>query len=201
MNKSRLEAFSDGVFAIVITLLILDIRIPDVPYSVLGRALVALAPSVMAYVLSFIIIGIYWVSHHISLQPIRKIDRVFLWLNILLLLFISFIPYPTALLGKYPFKALPIIIYGMDLMACNAVGIVMVLYVKAHPDLAVSGSWEKYGRRQIPIYLFVNGSYLLSIFLARVLPIVSYVIYGLVIFGLIVVLSIKNPAGYATPEG
>ncbi len=197
MNKSRLEAFSDGVFAIVITLLILEIHIPDVPYSGLEKALIELFPSVVAYVMSFIIIGIYWVSHHNSLQPIRKIDRPFLWLNILLLLFISFIPFPTALLGKYPFKALPIIIYGVDLMACNMIGLLMVLHVKYHSDLAVPDYWRKYGSRQLPIYALVNGSYLVSVLLSRAFPVVSYVIYGLVIFGLIVVLSIKHPMGTA----
>ena len=81
MQKSRLEAFSDGVFAIVITLLILDIRFPEVPYSQFGQTLLSLLPRILAYVMSFILIGLYWVVHHNSLHGMKKTDRGFLWLN------------------------------------------------------------------------------------------------------------------------
>ena len=97
MEKSRLEAFSDGVFAIVITLLILDIRFPEVEYSQFAATLVSVLPRILAYVMSFIIIGLYWVIHHNSMHAIKKTDRGFLWLNILLLLCVSFIPFPTSL--------------------------------------------------------------------------------------------------------
>src|ERR1051325_2879669 len=138
MEKSRLEAFSDGVFAIVITLLILDIRFPEVDYSQFRVTLISLLPRILAYVMSFIIIGVYWVTHHNSMHAMRKTDRNFLWLNILLLLCVSFIPFPTSLLGRYPFQAWPIIIYGCTLLTCNAVGYVMLVYVHYHPQLAVS---------------------------------------------------------------
>lgn len=139
MTKSRLEAFSDGVFAIVITLLILDIRFPDVPYIQIIEALSSVVPRILAYVLSFIIIGLYWVSHHNSVYVMKKTDRGFVWLNMLLLLCVSFIPFPTSLLGRYPFEAWPIIIYGITLITCNAVAYIMVVYVHYHPQLAVAG--------------------------------------------------------------
>ena len=74
MNKNRVEALSDGVFAIVITLLILDIRVPDVDYSQLPAALVAILPRIFAYVISFGVIGVYWLAHHQSLQLIAKLE-------------------------------------------------------------------------------------------------------------------------------
>ena len=74
MEKSRLEAFSDGVFAIVITLLVLDIRFPEVDYAQFSTTLVSLLPRILAYVMSFIIIGLYWVIHHRSMHGIRKTD-------------------------------------------------------------------------------------------------------------------------------
>jgi uncharacterized membrane protein len=188
MEKSRLEAFSDGVFAIVITLLILDIRFPDVPYPQFAATLLSLLPRILAYVMSFIIIGVYWVTHHTSMHAMRKTDRGFLWLNMLLLLGISFIPFPTSLLGRYPYQALPIRIYGFTLIACNAVGYIMLLYVWYHPHLAVPEFSKLYLRRHTPIYIAVNSMYLCAIVLAHSLPLLSYIIYIAVVVGLIVFL-------------
>jgi len=79
MEKSRLEAFSDGVFAIVITLLILDIRFPNVEYSQFAATLASLLPRILAYIMSFIIIGLYWVIHHNSMHAMKITDRGFHW--------------------------------------------------------------------------------------------------------------------------
>src|SRR5215510_2100748 len=188
MEKSRLEAFSDGVFAIVITLLILDIRFPDVDYSQFWVTLNSLLPRILAYVMSFIIIGLYWVTHHNSMHAIKKTDRVFLWLNILLLLCVSFIPFPTSLLGRYPFQAGPIIIYGATLIASNLVGYIMILYVWFHPHLATAEFGKKYMQRHTPNYIIVNVLYLGAILLAHSLPLLSYLIYVVVVLFLIVFL-------------
>lgn len=188
MEKSRLEAFSDGVFAIVITLLILDIRFPDVDYSQFEATLVSLLPRILAYVMSFIIIGVYWVTHHNSMHAMRKTDRSFLWLNILLLLCISFIPFPTSLLGRYPFQAGPIIIYGFTLIASNLVGYLMIVYVWYHPHLASSEFSKTYLRSHTPVYIFVNVAYLGAILLAHSFPLLSYLIYIAVVVFLIVFL-------------
>jgi len=188
MEKSRLEAFSDGVFAIVITLLILDIRFPEVPYSQFATALVSVLPRILAYVMSFIIIGLYWVVHHNSMHAMKKTDRGFLWLNILLLLCVSFIPFPTSLLGRYPYQAWPIIIYGITLITCNAVGYIMLLYVNFHPHLAIPDFSRKYIRSHTPVYIVVNVSYLVAILLAHSLPLLSYLIYIAVVVILIIFL-------------
>ena len=188
MEKSRLEAFSDGVFAIVITLLILDIRFPEVDYSQFATALASLLPRILMYVMSFIIIGLYWISHHNSMQVVQKTDRGFLWLNILLLLCVSFIPFPTSLVGRYPFQAWPIIIYGITLIVCNLIGTVMMLYIFYHPDLAVPEFSVKYVRRHTPIHIAINVSYLRAILLAHPFPVLSYLIYIAVVVSLIVFL-------------
>ncbi len=188
MEKSRLEAFSDGVFSIVITLLILDIRFPEVDYSQFWGTLASLVPRILAYVMSFIIIGLYWVVHHNSMHAIRKTDRGFLWLNILLLLCVSFIPFPTSLLGRFPFQAGPIMIYGVTLIISNVVGYIMLVYVDRHPQLAVPDFSKKYLRSHIPNYIVVNVLYLCAILLAHPLPLASYVIYIAVVVFLIVFL-------------
>ena len=188
MEKARLEAFSDGVFAIVITLLILDIRFPEVPYSQFATALAAVLPRILAYVMSFIIIGLYWVVHHNSMHAMKQTDRGFLWLNILLLLCVSFIPFPTSLLGRYPYQTSPIIIYGITLITCNAVGYIMLLYVNSHPHLAIPDFSRKYIRSHTPVYAVVNGAYLGAILLAHSVPLLSYLIYIVVVVILIVFL-------------
>ncbi len=188
MEKSRLEAFSDGVFAIVITLLILDIRFPDVAYTQFAATLVSLLPRILAYVMSFIIIGVYWSTHHNSMHAIKNTDRSFLWLNILLLLCVSFIPFPTSLLGRYPFQAWPIIIYGFTLIASNAVGYLMLVYVWYHPHLAIPEFNKKYMQRHTPVYIVVNVLYLCAILVAQSFPLLSYLIYIAVIVFLIVFL-------------
>jgi uncharacterized membrane protein len=105
-ETTRLEAFSDGVFAIAITLLILEIRVPE-PEALhasgggLTRALAALWPSYIGYVLSFVTIGIMWANHHSMFQYIRRSDRGFLLCNLFFLLCISFLPFPTAVLARY----------------------------------------------------------------------------------------------------
>jgi uncharacterized membrane protein len=138
MSKNRLEAFSDGVFAIVITLLILDVRLPaDKPLTL--ETLRGVVPHVLAFVLSFVIVGVYWVSHHNMLHFIRQVDRQLLWLNLMLLLIIVFIPFPAALLGQHPDSALAVTLYGGNLMLVNAAGTAMWLYAVSRPHLAGDG--------------------------------------------------------------
>ena len=144
MNKSRLEAFSDGVFAIAITLLILDVRLPEVSYDHLWQALKEIIPNILAYVMSFLVIGMYWVGHHTSFRIVAKTDGVLLWLNILLLLCISFIPFPTSMLGKYPHGEIPLIIYGCNLLATNFIAFLMIKYLHHHPELGSEHFHDKY---------------------------------------------------------
>ena len=201
MEKSRLEAFSDGVFAIVITLLILDIRFPEVDYSQFKTTLVSLLPRILAYVMSFIIIGLYWVVHHNSMHALKKTDWGFLWLNTLFLLCVSFIPFPTSLVGRYPFQAGPIIIYGITLILSNAVGYVMLIYVHYHPHLAGPESTKIYLHRHTPIYAVVNGAYLVAVLVAHALPLVSYLIYIAVVVLLFVILpKVDDGINYQVKE-
>jgi uncharacterized membrane protein len=101
----RLVFFSDAVFAIAITLLALEIRLPDLPAPVsnedLLAALLDLAPKYLSYVVSFLVIGLYWMTHHRRFRFIYRYDRTLLWLNLILLMFVAFIPFPTSVLSEY----------------------------------------------------------------------------------------------------
>ncbi|MCW6052425.1 TMEM175 family protein [Microcoleus sp. A2-C5] len=99
MDTTRLEAFSDGVFAIAITLLVLEIKVPP-PNTALGAELLQLWPSYLAYVVSFLVIGAIWINHHAMFQHIVRVDGTLLLLNVLHLMLIAFLPFPTAVLAE-----------------------------------------------------------------------------------------------------
>jgi len=181
LSKQRLEAFSDGVFAIVITLLILDIRIPVVPPSVLGAALVNILPQLLTYILSFFIVGLYWHLHHQVAAEIKLIDGAFIWLNLLWLLFVSMLPFPTALLGRYPLQPIPLTVYGINLILVNVTGFVILAYFQKHPELRFTPMSRAELRAIAPIYVIVNTLYVVAIASAWFFPWLSYAIYILVL--------------------
>jgi uncharacterized membrane protein len=100
-GTTRMETFSDGIFAIAATLLVLEISVDTAHTRDLGSALIHLWPSYLAYATSFITIGIIWMNHHTCVETISKVDRVFLFLNLLLLLTVAFLPFPTRLVADY----------------------------------------------------------------------------------------------------
>jgi uncharacterized membrane protein len=122
LSTARLQAFSDGVFAVAITLLVLNLQVPQITsVSELVPRLGELWPKLLSYTLSFVLVGIYWVAHHNTFHYIQRSDRNLLWLNILLLMCIVFLPFPTALLGQYPEQRVSIIIYAGTLVITGLV--------------------------------------------------------------------------------
>jgi|tagenome__1003787_1003787.scaffolds.fasta_scaffold20624896_2 uncharacterized membrane protein len=101
MTTNRLEAFSDGVFAIAITLLVLEIHVPEHPEEGLARALVDQWPAYASYVVSFFVIGIIWINHHAVFDHLVRVDRALLFLNLLLLFGVALLPWPTNVLATY----------------------------------------------------------------------------------------------------
>jgi TMEM175 potassium channel family protein len=113
MSKGRLEAFSDGVLAIIITIMVLELR---PPHSAELGALLAIAPQFLAYVLSFTHIAIYWNNHHHMFQLTDHVDGSILWANNFLLFCLSLIPFATAWMGEHYLEAAPVAIYGLALL-------------------------------------------------------------------------------------
>lgn len=114
MNKGRLEAFSDGVIAILITIMVLELK---VPHEADWEALHALFPVFLTYVLSFIYLGIYWNNHHHMLQATRHVNGAILWANLHLLFWLSLVPFVTGWMGENHFAPLPTAVYGFVLLA------------------------------------------------------------------------------------
>jgi uncharacterized membrane protein len=109
MNSTRLEAFSDGVMAIIITIMVLEIK---VPHGTELEALIPLLPVFLSYVLSFIYIGIYWNNHHHMMHAVKKVSGGVLWANLHLLFWLSLIPFATGWVGENHFAELPMALYG-----------------------------------------------------------------------------------------
>jgi uncharacterized membrane protein len=145
MGKNRLEAFSDGVIAIIITIMVLELK---VPHSEGIEALVPLIPVFLSYILSFVYLGIYWNNHHHMLHASQKVTGPVLWANLHLLFWLSLIPFATGWVGENHFAALPTAFYGfVFLMAAIAYWILQQLLIASQgPDSllkrAVRGDWK-----------------------------------------------------------
>jgi uncharacterized membrane protein len=174
MTKTRLEAFSDGVIAVLITIMVLELKVPH------GADLAALrttVPIFLAYVLSFVHLGIYWNNHHHMLHTAEKVDGRILWANLHLLFWLSLVPVATQWMGDFPMARLPAAVYGIVLfLSAIAYTVLQASIVKRHgPEsvLAKAVGKDVKGRASLALYVA-------AIVAAAFLPWISYAIYVLV---------------------
>ena len=131
MSRGRLEAFSDGVIAIIITIMVLELR---VPHGDDLEALIPLWPVFLSYVLSFVNVGIYWNNHHHMLHSVTRVTGRVLWSNLHLLFWLSLMPFATAFMGENHFAPLPVALYGLDLLMSG-----IAYFILVHALLAAHG--------------------------------------------------------------
>ena len=122
MGKTRLEAFSDGVIAIIITIMVLEMK---VPHGETWSDLAKLWPVFLSYVLSFLNVGMYWNNHHHMLHAVKKVNGAILWANTHLLFWLSLMPFTTGWMGENHFAPLPVAVYAFDLMMCAIAYIIL----------------------------------------------------------------------------
>ena len=174
MGKDRLAAFSDGVIAILITIMVLELR---VPHGADWAALVGLVPSLLTYVMSFVYLAIYWNNHHHLLYTVTRVDGLILWANSHLLFWLSLIPAATAWMGENLSAPVPTAVYGgvllMPAIAYYLLQMAIVRRQGAHSVLAKALGSDVKGK--ISLILYVAG-----IVLAFVSPWISIAIYVLV---------------------
>jgi uncharacterized membrane protein len=174
MNKGRLEAFSDGVIAIIITIMVLEMK---VPHGATLADLQPLLPVFLSYVLSFVFVGIYWNNHHHMLHACRQISAGVLWANLYLLFWLSLMPFATGWMGENHFEALPTAVYGgVLLMAGFAYLLLQRAIIRANgPDSvlarAVGRDWKG---------MLSSVGYIVAIPAAFVRPWIAEAIYVLV---------------------
>ena len=154
MEKNRLEAFSDGVLAIIITIMVLELK---VPHGEGLEAVILLLPVFLSYVLSFIYIGIYWNNHHHMLHTVKRVKGPILWANLHLLFWLSLIPFATGWMGENHFSSTPSMIYGVVLfMAALAYWVLQNLIIASQGEesllkKAVEQDWK--GKLSLVLYL------------------------------------------------
>jgi uncharacterized membrane protein len=174
MGKGRVEAFSDGVIAILITIMVLELKVPE------GADLAALLPLIpifLSYVLSFVFLGIYWNNHHHLFQVVRRVNGQVLWMNLHLLFWLSLIPFVTAWMGENNFAAWPVALYGAVLLMAGGAYFLLVRSLLALHDedspLVIAVGDDFKGKISIVIYAA-------AIPLAFIIPLLSCALYVLV---------------------
>ncbi len=171
MGPARLEAFSDGVIAIIITIMVLELKVPA------GRepaALLGLWPVLLSYLLSFLVIAIYWVNHHGLFQRCRAVNNAVLWTNMTFLFFISLIPFATAYMGENRFTPFATALYGASLLLAAASFVPMRLAVER--ELVHEPGYHQVGRRAAMKNAISIALYAASVPLAFVHPAITLVL-------------------------
>ena len=160
MHKGRLEAFSDGVLAIIITIMVLELRAPQ--HAEHFNDLRPLLPVLLSYVLSFVYVGIYWNNHHHMLQATQHISGAVLWANLHLLFWLSLVPFVTGWLGENAFTAAPAALYGCVLLMAAIAYVILQFTILQVPggnavlSRAVGSDFK--GRTSIVLYLIAIGT-------------------------------------------
>ncbi len=154
MGKTRMEAFSDGVIAILITIMVLELK---VPHGENAETLIPLWPVFLSYVLSFVYLGIYWNNHHHMLHTCQRVTGAMLWANLHLLFWLSLVPFATGWMGENHFAALPTALYGFVLLMAGVAYVILqqLIIASQGPDSllrkAVRGDWK--GKASTVVYL------------------------------------------------
>jgi uncharacterized membrane protein len=182
-SKNRIEALIDGIFAVALTLLVLNIKLPEsVAYATndeLWARLKSLERHFVIYAISFVVIAIYWVAHHVQFHYVRYTDRRLIWINMVFLLLISFLPFATDLVGDNGYLVLPCLIYGMTLLAISTISSIHLQYLERHPYLAspeFTPLAAKLIRRRIALFAIVPGLSMLAAFYSPRLALYVYLL-------------------------
>jgi uncharacterized membrane protein len=139
IGKNRIEALSDGIFAIVMTLLILEFHVPNLPPNApnveVAPALLSLWPKFASYAVTFVSLGFFWVGHHIMYQVIRRADRTLLWLNIFFFMFVSLLPFSTSVLNAFSDAFIAPLFFGANLAIIGWILFFQWHYANSQPDM------------------------------------------------------------------
>lgn len=175
MEKNRLEAFSDGVLAIIITIMVLELK---VPHGAGWSDLLALWPVFISYVLSFLYIGIYWGNHHHLMHTARRVNSDILLSNLHLLFWLSLIPFTTAWMGENHFESNPVALYAVNLTAAGIAYFILQKAIERHhaKDDQLKSAFQKHAKKGIVSQI----AYAAAIPLAYVHPMISGIIFLLI---------------------
>jgi uncharacterized membrane protein len=189
LEKNRLEALIDGIFAVALTLLVLDIRLPEnivvTTNAALLDQLLTLERHFVIYVVSFIVIGMYWINHHIQFHFIARVNRRLIWLNLGYLLLVSFLPFATDLIGDHETLMLPCEIYGGTLALLSVFSYLHMQYLARHPELASRDFTPDVAalvKRRIALFALVPIVSMAAAFFSTRIAVYTYVLLGMLHF-------------------
>jgi uncharacterized membrane protein len=182
-TKNRLEALSDGVFAIVMTILVLELSIPLVTgtsaNTELRRRLLEMWPQFLAYGVSFLVLGVIWINHHLMFHHIKRADSKLVWLNIITLMFVALVPFSTSLLGEYGETQTAVVVYGVNILLTLIMAFILWTYATGRYRLVDRDIDPKLVRRTKFMFLFASLLFLLAMGISFISPIASFGIYAL----------------------
>ncbi len=184
-NKTRVETFSDGIFAVIITLLVLEIKVPEIhehhSARELATALWPLLPKMISWMVSFFIVCVIWVSHHQLMEQLRVITHGLFWLNALLLMWCALIPFPTALLGDYATNPMAGLVFGILLSMMGFAFWAIRLYILRWPHVLKESPGREANRR-VAVRTFIFGPmlYLVGGVSALVHPYIALTIFAFI---------------------
>lgn len=181
-SKTRVEAFSDGVFAIIVTLLVLEIKVPHIAdhhsMNELFIALFGLLPKFASWMISFFTVCVIWVNHHRLINSFTGINHGLFWWNAFLLFWVSFIPFPTAVLGDYSSNQTAVLFYGIIMSMMALTFSLMRIYVLKNKSLLVSSmDISEFKKGTILSLIFGPCLYMFGAILSFVHPFISFIIY------------------------
>jgi uncharacterized membrane protein len=194
-SKSRVEALTDGIFSVVMTLLVLDVKLPkDLGHLTDGElwnVLASFEPKLSAYMISFIVSAVFWLGHHALMQRVRCVNRVFLWLNLGFLFSLTFLPFTADLIGEHPHVQSAVLLYGVNLLAILSLQWLLWRYLYQHAELQdgemTPADQEDLSRRyQLTLLIAVA-----AVALSFVSPRASIFAYALWVF--VVLLRLRAP--------
>lgn len=180
MGTGRIEALSDGVFAIIMTLLVFEITIPSVPPQDLPAAVISLWPYFIGYAVSFVLLGIYWTGHRAQYNYIVHADTNLHWLNMLFFAFSGLVPFSTGLVSRYPDQWLAVALYGLNLIMIGVALYLHWLYATRHSRLVGDDMTPFVRRFATQRCLLAPACYLVAIVLGLITPFLSLFVFALV---------------------
>jgi uncharacterized membrane protein len=185
IGKNRIEALSDGIFAIVMTLLILELHVPKLsptaPNVEVAPALLALWPKLISYLVTFVSLGVFWVGHHIMYHAIRRADRTLLWLNIFFFMFVSLLPFSTSVLNAFPQAFVAPFLFGANLALIGWLLFFQWIYANSQPGMLAAFVTAEYRATVRSRMLIVPVATTLTAFIAFWSAGISLAIYLLLL--------------------
>ncbi len=175
----RIVTLTDGVFAIIMTLLILEVKIPEIKSGgALKDEINSTGYRLFLFAMSFLLAGVYWISHRVIFSYVRRVNTMLVWLNIIFLMICSLIPFGAAILGNYPHDSIALFFYGILLTLLAGWRLLLYLYVTSHHDLLYAPVPAKRKKRVSGVMIFAPVMFFLSLCLVPYYPTLSLILFA-----------------------